>query len=331
MFAFVVRRVVLGTVVLGALSLASFVVLASEDVGLKQQALLPQYWKWLKGVFTGDSFSLLSQPVTSQVNPLNAPVATTMEQAIGHTLVLLLVTFVLVVLLGAGLALLAASRRGSVVDFALRSLSYLAWGVPAFLLAMLVQRVVHGLGGNRGLGPFPLAGWPGSCPFAPGVDFGSQSCSPPGSGLDYVANVLRYITLPALTLALAFIGLHARYLRAALLETLEEPFVVTARAKGLAERSVLFRHALRISLPVFFSAVLSDFGAIFGAALAVDWMFELNGLGTVLISDFPTDGPFTQALSVQMVVVVAAVIVLASSFLAEVTVAWLDPRRRAVS
>ena len=331
MLAFVLRRLGLGVIVLWALSFASFCFLAGQDAVLQEHPVLPQYWTWLKGVFTGQSYGTLNTPIESRLNP---GTGANLVDAIGHTVVLLVVAFVLVVLFGLGLALLTASLRGSPVDVVLRGLSYVAWAVPAFLLALIVQRLVDAVGGDRGVGPFPLAGWPGSCPFGSGLNAGSlQGCPAAGSGLGYVANVFRYITLPAATLAIGFIGLQSRYLRSALLETLEAPFVVTAYAKGLTQRRVVLRHALRASLPVFLSAVLADFGAIFGAALAVDWIYGLNGLGTVLVSDFP--GPysmarFTNGYSVQMVVMTAGVVVLLSSLLAELAVIWLDPRMRVV-
>lgn len=327
MLAYVVRRVVLGVLALLGLSLASFWFFARQDATLKTRPVLPEYWSWLSGVFSGSSLAPLHQPAPTRLNPY---AGTTLVDAVGHTAVLLAVAFLLVVVFGMGLALLAASRQGSVVDVVLRSLSYLAWGVPAFLLAMLVQKLVNSVGGGHGVGPFALAGWPGSCPAGLGLDAGQlQGCARAGSGLGYVANVLRFVTLPAATLAVGFIGLHGRYLRSALLETLEAPFITTAYAKGLSERRVILRHALRVSAATFLSAVLSDFGAIFGAAMAVDWIFELNGLGTVLVSEFPTGPGSIDTYSIQLVIVFAGVLIVATSFLAELTVGWLDPRVRA--
>ena len=330
MLDFVIRRAVLGVLVLWALSLLSFCALASQDVDLNRHPLLPQYWTWLKGVFSGQSVVLVRQPVLSRPNPL---AGTTLFDAIGHTVALLAAALLLVLVFGIGLALIAAIRRSSVVDAMLRGISYVAWAVPAFLLGLLVQKLFNDFGGDFGWGPFPLAGWPGSCPPALGLDAGVlQGCPAAGSGLSYVGNLFRYLTLPAVTLAVGFIGLHGRYLRSALLQTLDSPFIVTAHAKGLGERQVVLRHALRVSLATFLSAVLSDFGAIFGAALAVDWVYGLNGLGTVLVSDFPgplQQAPFTNTYSVQIVIMIAGAIVLVASFLAELVVAWLDPRVRA--
>ncbi len=151
-----------------------------------------------------------------------------------------------------------------------------------------MQQLVSNVGGGEGLGPFPIAGWPGSCPTGIGIDAGDLlRCTAAGSGPTYVLNIARYLVFPTLVLAVGFVGLHGRHLRAQLLETLHAPYITTARAKGLSEHRVVTRHALRASLATFFGVLLADFGTIFGAALAVDWVFQLNGLGALLIHEFP--------------------------------------------
>lgn len=332
MLAFLIRRLVLGLLVLVALSVGSFCFFAWQDprlspVGAPHPSLLAEYWTWLTGLGGGaSSHALLYATAPTRLN--RQP--TTMLAALGHTTALLALALTLVVALSVALALVAASRRGSALDVTLRTLSYLAWAVPAFLLALLVQILVNSVGGSRGIGPFPLAGWPGSCPTGLGVDAGILTpCPAAGTGVRYVLNVARYVTLPAVTLALGFVGLHARYLRSSLLEVLDTPFVTTARAKGLRERSVLIRHALRASLVPFVGALLADFGAIFGSAMAVDYVFQLNGLGTVFVSEFPTDFGFVDTYSIEPVLLLTAMLVILSSIVADLAVFWLDPRVRA--
>jgi peptide/nickel transport system permease protein len=143
-------------------------------------------------------------------------------------------------------------------------------------------------------------------------------------------NVLRYVALPAATLAVGFVGLHGRYLRSTLVETLSEPFITTARAKGLAERHVLVRHALRASLATFVSVMLADFGSVFGAALAVDWIFKLNGLGSLLLHQFPNvdqQVPVDTYL-LEVLLIITAAFVLVFSMLSELATRWFDPRAR---
>jgi len=323
--SFVARRLLLGVGVLAVLSFASFCFFGWQDPQLHGRSLLGAYRSWALGLFGGDTMHIFQSmmPVRGNSQP------TTLLDALGHTGVLLLYALVVVVVLAVLTAVASASRRGSWLDLALRGFSYLAWAIPAFLLALLVQLFAFRAGGSRGIGPFPIAGWPGSCPAGLGINGGVLTpCAPAGHGLRYGLAVLRYTTLPAVTLALAFVGLHSRYLRASLVEALQEPYVTTARAKGLSERRVVMRHALRASLAVFVAALLADFGAIFGAAMAVDWVFEMNGLGTVFVSAFPVDIGSVNTYAIVPVMLLTGALIVFSSILSELAVFSLDPRAR---
>ena len=328
MAGLVVKRIGLAVAVLLALTCGSFCFFAWLG-GLGRSpgpSLLTLYWRWLGGLFGGSTLHAFSQPMVTRNFTLQG---VTMLQALGHTVVLLAFALVLVVAFSIGLALIATSRRGSGLDVGARALAYVGCAIPGFLLALLVQLLVNAIGGPRGFGPLPLAGWPGSCPAGIGVNSGHLTpCPAAGSGIRYVLNVLRYATLPALTLAAAFVGVHARYLRSTLLETLARPFVTTGRAKGLPERRVLVRHALRASLATFVGALLSDFGALLGGALAVDWVFQFNGLGAVFISQFPLDFGTVDPYAVVPVLFLTALLVLAASTLAGIAAYRLDPRLR---
>jgi hypothetical protein len=202
--AFLVRRTLMSALLLLAFSFVSFCLFAAKFNPLRGHPVLPAYWLWLRGVPSGHSLS----------RGLFGPIWPTLLPSLGHTLVLLALTLALVVAFAAAIGTVAAARSGSVLDGLLRLFMYVAWGVPAFLLAFLVQEAINGLGTSHGLGPFPLAGWPGSCPTGFGLNAGVVTpCPAAGTGIQYVANVLRYLTLPALTLACGFVGLHARYLR----------------------------------------------------------------------------------------------------------------------
>ena len=328
MAGLVVKRIGLAIAVLLALTCGSFCFFAWLG-GLGRSpgpSLLTLYGHWLTGLFGGSTLHVFSQPTFTRNFTVQG---VTMLQALGHTVVLLAYALVFVVVFSVGLALLAASRRGSGLDVGARVLAYVGWAIPGFLLALLVQLLVNAIGGPRGIGPFPLAGWPGSCPAGIGVNSGHLTpCPGAGSGIRYLLNVLRYATLPALTLAAAFVGVHARYLRSTLLETLARPFVTTARAKGVAERRVLVRHAMRASLATFVGALLSDFGAMLGGALAVDWVFQFNGLGTVFISEFPVDVGSVNPYSLVPLLSLTALLVIVASTLGDLATYWLDPRVR---
>ena len=318
----ILRRVVLMLVVLAAATFASFVFFWQHERALKGQPVLPAYRHWVVGLFSGSSYLGL---YTRQ-----SLWHTEFETALGHTAALLLVATIFVVPLSLLIAWVASRRRDGVADLTLRTASYAAWAVPAFLIGMLIALAATQLGSGRGLGPFPVAGWPGVCIPGFGLDFGSfQHCAGAGTGPMYAWNVFRYLFLPGLALALGFLGLHARHLRGAVLETLDAPFVTTARAKGLSETRIFFRHVMRIALATFVTGLLADVGAIFGAALAIDVVFGLNGLGVLLVSEFPTQSyrPI-DVYSVNLLLLITGAFVLLSTALADTVTALLDPRLR---
>jgi peptide/nickel transport system permease protein len=315
-----VRRIVLMVVVLAASTFLSFVFFWTHEVALKGQPVLPAYRRWVEGLWNGASYhGTFSGALWPAVVP-----------AIGHTAALLAYTFVLVIPLTIALAAVSALRRNGPVDVLLRGVSYIAWAIPAFLLALVLALAAVSLGGQHGLGPFAVAGFPGSCPAGLGLNAGTLGhCPSAGTGLTYVWNLIRYLTIPAVTLAVGFVGLHARYLRAGLLQTLDAPYITTARSKGLSEREVVLRHGMRISVAPFLGALFADFGAIFGAALAVDWVFKLNGLGTLFVRQFPLDSYHPlDVYSIQLVLLITGGLVLLSSLLSDTLLTALDPRLR---
>lgn len=263
------------------------------------------YWAWVEGIPSGRSFgSVCNGTVAQQLGP-----------AATHTGLLLAAAAILVVCFSLALGTLAATRAGGVLDGCLRGFSYAAWALPPFVLALMLQSIFRWAGSRYGIHWFGIQGWPG------------------GGGVHHAFAVVRALVLPAVALSLAFAGLHSRYLRSALLVALHAPYTTTARAKGLPERAVVLRHALRNSLATFLSALLLDFGAIFGAALAIDWVFDLNGMGMLLINEIAGigggDGPrFLNPYAIETLLSAAALPVIVSSLVAEVAVAGLDPRSR---
>ncbi len=133
------------------------------------------------------------------------------------------------------------------------------------------------------------------------------------------------LLLPWLTLSVLYIGIYARVLRASLVESQEEDFVRTARAKGLTERRVMLRHSLRMSMVAFISLFGLDFGALVGgAALLTEVVFGLNGVGKLTY-----DASQNLDLPVIMATVMyAAFFVVLVNAIVDVVYAWLDPRVR---
>ena len=135
----------------------------------------------------------------------------------------------------------------------------------------------------------------------------------------------KVLLLPWLTLSVLYIGIYARVLRASLVESQEEDFVRTARAKGLTERRVMLRHSLRMSMVAFISLFGLDFGALVGgAALLTEVVFGLNGVGKLTYDSLQNlDLPVIMAT-----VMYAAFFVVLVNAIVDLVYAWLDPRVR---
>jgi peptide/nickel transport system permease protein len=314
MVRFLVRRLALGAVVMALLSFLSWLVFATalnplwvfwadpkapEALAAAKRAhmhdpVLLRYWLWLKGLFGGHG---LGRTVVS-----NTPVWPVVEPALVRSLELVAASLVLVVLLSMLVGTVSAERRGSPLDVGLRTFSYAAWAMPAFLLALLLFGGGNALSRHWHSYPLAIAG-------------------PPTGAGDWV----QHMTLPALAVALGFVGAYSRYLRSSLIAALGEQYAVVARAKGLSERRVLFRHVLRLALVPMAGALALDFGMIFTATLAADEVFGLNGLATVFLNgSYSLGDPFM----IEAIVLVSAGMVVVAGILGELACAWLDPRIR---
>jgi peptide/nickel transport system permease protein len=321
MVAAAARRVFFMVLVLAGASFASFVFFWKTDLPLKGQPWGHGYHLWLSGLWSGRSYrGLFTQ----------TPLWPQFGTALAHTAVLLGGSLLVVVPACIAVAAIAAWRRDGALDVSLRAFAYTAWAIPPFLLALIVTLVATSFGNHFAIGPFGAGGWPGTC--TPGFDFSTGRpipCPALPSALQHAFDVARALVLPCLALAAGFVGVHSRQLRASLLQTLELPFITTARSKGMNESRIFFRHALRLSISTFISSLFADVGAVFGAALAVDAVFGLGGLGTLLIRLFPVNGfaPI-DVYSVQLLLLITGAFILASGLVADGVLAWLDPRQR---
>ncbi len=131
-----------------------------------------------------------------------------------------------------------------------------------------------------------------------------------------------HLVLPAVTLGTGLAAVITRLLRASLLETLEEPYVRTARSKGLYERVVVYRHALRSALIPVVTVIGLQFAYVLNGAVIVEAVFNRPGLGTLLVDAvFARDYPVVQG-----VVLVTAVLFVVTNFLVDLSYRYLDPR-----
>jgi ABC-type dipeptide/oligopeptide/nickel transport system permease component len=272
--------------------------------------ILSQYWRWLTGLFRHGFGTTVSTNVLGTVPPrLGSPgisIGPAVWDAAAITFELVGAAMLLVILGSAAVGALTARRRRLHADVVLRGFTYLGASVPTFLVGDLLLRAVaptYTLGPNGRLSS--TGSW-----FVLG---------PPAGGL---VDWFRHMTLPVVTLAVSLVGVYARYVRTAMIETLSEPYVAVARAKGLPERHVIVRHVLRNSLIPFTSLLSLEFGAIIGASLAADAVFGLGGLASTFLGAVRTSDPFL----LTALFVTTAAVVSAFTLAGDLLVGLLDPR-----
>lgn len=226
------------------------------------------------------------------------PAVTVLGDRLVNTLLLMGSSFVLALAVAIPAGVWAAARPGGLLDRLAGLVAFVGISVPAFWLGMLLIIL------------FAVElGW---------LPAGGTSSLDGGGALDRV----RYMALPVLTLTLLTAGIFLRYVRAAMQETLREPFIRTARALGVGEGRILLRHALpHAMLPVTTMIALS-FGSLFSGALVVETTFAYLGVGK-LIFDAILGSDFNLAL---LALMLATLVTLLSNLAADLAYAWLDPR-----
>lgn len=282
---------------------------ASADAMRHQLGLdrpLPvQYAEWLGRFVTGDWGSSIAQ---------QRPVTRVVADAVGPTVSLTLLSLLVSYLLGIGIGAFQALERRTPWDSALTAITVFVQAIPAYVLALgLVLVFAYGSA---------LWAWPDALRLPA---MGSSSI-----GADFLpawqrlGDALQHLLLPLITLsAIGAAGL-ARYVRSATIAALQQPPVRTARAKGLGEKRVLVRHALRTSLiPVITLAGL-QLPALFSGVVFVETIFGWPGMGRVMVTAvLGRDYPVVMATTA-----VFAALVVIGNLLADVAVAVVDPRVR---
>jgi peptide/nickel transport system permease protein len=218
-------------------------------------------------------------------------------QRLPVTLWLIAYGTVLSILIALPLATIAATRKDAFRDQAVRVVPLVGLGFPPFWLGIMLL-LAFGLHLGR---LFPVGGY--------------------GEG---PAGHLHSMFLPALTVALFFTPILIRSLRNALLEVLESDYITTARSKGLSERRVLWRHALRNALASTTAVLAVNLAYLVGGTVIIEQVFDLPGVGQMMISSiFQRDFTVVQAVALAF-----AVLVVVIYLLADIVQAALDPRVR---
>jgi len=262
----------------------------TEKMGLNEPIYV-QFGRWFSRVMQGD----LGESIFFQQSVLSV-IGSRAETSI------LLATLGMLVVIGVGLPLgvISAVRRNTWIDQVSLSVSFLGAGIPDFWLGLLLMLVFAVI-----LGWFPTSGF--TSIFAKGG----------------ITN-LRYLILPALTLGIPNAALLTRLTRSSMLEVLSLDYVSTAKAKGLPERTVILKHALRNCAIPIITTIAFTLVILMAQAVVTESVFALPGIGRLVISSvLRRDYPVLQG-----VLLLTAFLYLFVNLLADVAYGLLDPRIR---
>jgi peptide/nickel transport system permease protein len=281
---------------------------------------LSRYWRWVTDFFhhgfgtTVGGASNGSPPSIVEGRPIGPE----LWSATKITAELVSASMVLVILFSVLLGVVSARRPGSKADVGARLVTYVSWSIPTFLVGDLLRRTIVGEQAFRS----GFTGPGGAFQQSVGDTHGDWFLLGPPTGgfLDW----FQHMTVPCIALAIGLVGVYSRYIRSSMMEALQQQYVVVARAKGVPERRVLVRHALRNSLIPFTSLLTLEFGAIVGASVAVDAVFHLGGFASAFLAALGAADPFELTALVISIAVVVTVFMTVSDLLAGL----LDPRTR---
>jgi peptide/nickel transport system permease protein len=212
--------------------------------------------------------------------------------------------------LGLIIGIYAAWRRGSAFDLGSTGGTLVAYSMPEFWFGILVLMAFA-----AGVGPFPAI-------FPTG---GYETAGAGLTGVDRLVDILNHLALPFITLTVAYLGEYALIMRSSVMDVMSEDFVQTARAKGLREKQVLWRHTVPNALLPTITLTFLSLGFIFSGTITIEYVFSYPGLGLLTVEaidnkDFPV---------LQAVFLLFSACVIVANLLADLLYAYLDPRVRA--
>ena len=277
--------------------------LSAEDVrrleerfGL-HEPIAVRYARWLGAIVQGD----LGYSVSTQQTVIRM-----IGDRLPNTLLLMGIAFIVTLLIALPIGILSAVRQYSWLDHLATTFSFVGFAVPPFWSGLMLIVIFSVKAREWGLPALPSSGM---------VTLGAD-----GGVLDRVA----HLVMPVTVLALFNAAQYTRYVRGSMLEALHQDYVRTARSKGLEERVVLWRHTLKnASLPVV-TAVTLDIPGLFTGAIVTESIFAWPGMGRLFIE---AAARFDYA-ALMGIVMIAAVLVMCSTLLADLLYAALDPRVR---
>jgi peptide/nickel transport system permease protein len=225
---------------------------------------------------------------------------------LGNTLLLMGSSSIIAVIVGIMIGAYAAHERGKAIDGAIVLTSLATFALPTFWMGLIAQAIF-----GFGLHWLPVQGW-----------YTQTLTGPIANPMAYWIDRIQYMILPGTVLFLFTYGGFVLLTRACVLETMTEDYVLTARAKGVKERTVLFKHILKnASLPIITNVAL-QFGFVLSGAIITETVFQYSGMGTLTISAIQlNEAPVMQAIFYTI-----ALCVIIANLIADLVYGLFDPR-----
>jgi peptide/nickel transport system permease protein len=256
-----------------------------------------QYLYWLRNIFTGS---------WGQSFLTHQDVLTMILERLPNTLILMCTAFVVTLIVSIFLGIYAATHQYSLGDYIVTAISFFGYSMPSFWFGLMLIIIFAVKFKELGLPYLPAAGM---YPIRDDPTF---------------LELLKHLILPVTVLSLNSVARYSRYLRSSMLEVLNQDYVRTAHAKGLANQVVVIRHALKNALIPLMTLVLLDIPFLFGGALIVEQVFAWPGMGRIYWEhavwvDYPV---------LMGILVLISILVVMCNLIADISYAFIDPRIR---
>ncbi|GAB2992593.1 ABC transporter permease [Amycolatopsis acidiphila] len=283
----------------------------ARQLGL-DMPLIPRYFHWLGHFLTGDWGVSVAQGNAMQ------PVFPKVMSAFDVTIKLVVGAEVLALIIGIAVGVLAAVKQYSIVDYVATTLAFFLFSMPIFCVAVVLKTYAIQL--NVWIRDIGLSDWLGN-PWLRTTS--PENLTSTGFG-DFLARYSGAYLLPTLSIMAISFAAYSRFQRASMLETLNQDYVRTARAKGISGSRVIFRHAFRNALIPVATLFSVNFGQVLTGAIITETVFNWHGMGTLLVDAVNHNDP---SVLMGWLVVVAVMVVLAN-LIADLLYGIMDPRIR---
>ena len=257
-----------------------------------------QYWSWLKKISRGDLGTSFSSD--------HRPVAAKIMERFPITILINFLSLIIIIAVAVPIGVLSAVHQDSLFDKVTAVFVFIGFAVPTFWLALLLM-IFFGIN----LGWLPISGLRSLNYEYLGV-------------IDRFIDLVKHLVLPVFVSAFGGLAGLSRYMRANMLEVIRQDYIMTARAKGLSERDVIYRHALRNALLPAITILGLSIPGLIGGSVIFETIFAIPGMGqlfymAVMARDYPT---------VMGILLIGAILTLLGNLIADVSYALADPRIR---